>query len=140
MVSDSTEVFSYTLVSNTSSHAEGITCFNLFLLTNNLPLLIQNETLGSLLNHLQNLSFSQPIKISINQYQTESYIYTNIDDSLLPNHILLLLEKFHKFYNILIRTILKIPHIDPNTLLQPNFTPNPITYELPITTHLENEI
>ena len=116
-VSDSTEVLLYPLASNTSSHTEGITCFNLFLLTNNLPLLTQNETLGSLLNYLQNLSFLQPIKISINQYQTESHIYTNIDDSLLPNHILLLPEKFHKFYNIPIRTILKIPYIDPNTLL-----------------------
>ena len=65
-VSDSTEVFPYPLAPNTSSHAEGITCFNLFLLTNNLSLLTQNETLGSLLNHLQNLSLSQPIKISIN--------------------------------------------------------------------------
>ena len=68
-----------------------------------------------------------------------SYI-TNIDDSLLPNHILLLPEKFHKFYKIPIQTILKIPYIDSNTLLQPNFTPNPITYEPPITTHLENKM
>ena len=65
-VSDSTEVSPYPSAPNTSSHAEGITCFNLFLLTNNLPLLTQNETLGSLLNHLQNLSFSQLIKIPIN--------------------------------------------------------------------------
>ena len=117
MASNSTEVFPYPLAPNTSSHAEGITCFNLFLLTNNLPLLTQNETLGSLLNHLQNLFFSQPIKISINQHQTESHIYTNINDSLLLNHILLLSEKFHKFYNIPIQTILKILHINPNTLL-----------------------
>jgi len=83
MASDSTEVSPYPSAPNTSSHAEGITCFNLFLLTNNLPLLTQNKTLGSLLNYLQNLFFSQPIKISINQHQTESHIYTNIDDSLL---------------------------------------------------------
>ena len=59
--SDSTEVSPYPSAPNTSSHAEGITCFNLFLLTNNLPLLTQNETLGSLLNHLQNLLFSQQL-------------------------------------------------------------------------------
>jgi len=64
--SDSTEEFSYSSATNTSSHAEEITCFNSFLLTNNLPLLTQNETLSSLLNHLQNLSFTQLIKISIN--------------------------------------------------------------------------
>src|SRR5437868_8236279 len=100
MTSDSTEEISYSSTSNTSSHAKGITCFNLFLLTNNLPLLTHNKTLGSFLNYLQNHSFSQPFKISINQHQTESYIYTNTNNSLLPNHILLISRKFYKFYNL----------------------------------------
>ena len=138
--SDSTEETLYSSASKTSSYTEEITCFNLFLLTNNLPLLTHNKTLGSLLNYLQNLSFKQPFKISINQHQTESHIYTNIKDSLLPNHTLLIPEKLYKFYNLPIRTILKIPHIDSNTLLHQNYLPDYTTHESPTTPHSDNTI
>src|SRR5205085_9370794 len=65
------------------------TCYNLFLIQYNLPLLKENESLGSFLIHLSNYSFSQPFRISINHTLTETHIYLNLYETKLINHTIL---------------------------------------------------
>ena len=89
---------------NTSTQNITNTCYNLFLQQHNLPLLKENETLGSFLKHLFNHSFSQLILISINQTFTETHIYLNLKEPILKNHQILESNQFLTFCHLPIRT------------------------------------
>ena len=84
----------------TLTHNKTNTCYNLFLSQHNLPLLTENEILGSLLIHLSNHSFSQLILISINQTLTETHIYLNLNEPILKNHQILELTQFLNYYHL----------------------------------------
>lgn len=90
----------HNILTNTSSPStKDITCYNLFLIKNNLPILPSNQTLKSFLQHLTNNLFKGPFKISINTLKHETHVYINTNDFLLPNHILLNSYQYSKYYN-----------------------------------------
>src|SRR5437762_296985 len=74
----------------TSTPAEKHICFNKFFLQHKILLLNIPQTLGSICQHLNNNNFFQPVQISINSTKTETHIYTNINEILLPHYTLLL--------------------------------------------------
>jgi exonuclease III/ribonuclease HI len=91
-------------VSTTSSHTEEITCFNKFFKYHNIPLLNNSQTLESVIQYLNYNNFTLPYKISINFTKTETHIYTNNNESLLPNHTLLQTHEQQQYYKLPIRS------------------------------------
>ena len=85
---------------NTSTQNITNTCYNLFFQQHNLPLLKENEILGSFLKHLFNYSFLQLILISINQTFTEAHIYLNLKEPILKNHQILESNQFLTFCHL----------------------------------------
>ena len=72
-----------------STPTEDNLCYNKFLLYHNLPILPSSQTLKSFYQHLQHINYTQIPKISINLAKTETHVYTNYNDLLLSNHIIL---------------------------------------------------
>jgi len=72
-----------------STPTEDNLCYNKFLSYYNLLILPSSQTLKSFYQHLQHINYTQIPKISINLAKTETHVYTNYNDLLLSNHIIL---------------------------------------------------
>src|ERR1043165_2026230 len=75
-------------------------CYNLFLHKYNIPLLHHLQTLYTFIQYLQQHNFTKPFKVSINPTYTETHVYTNYNDILLPNHILLTYHQYSTYYQL----------------------------------------
>src|ERR1043165_8956344 len=94
------------------------TCYNLFLHKYNIPLLHQPQTLYTFIQHLQHHNFTIPFKISTNLTYTETHVYTNYNDILLPNHILLTYHQYPTYYQLPLKSSSNSP--TNNSLLKLN--------------------
>jgi hypothetical protein len=77
-------------------------CFNKFLLYYNIPLLPHNQTIQTLIQHIDKHNHNQKvtsITFSVNSIYSETHIYLP-NDLLLPNHIIIPSYLLPKFYNL----------------------------------------
>jgi ribonuclease HI len=100
---------------NTSPPSKKLTCYNKFLINNQLPTLPPNQSLQTFLKHLQKNLFYKPFKISYNNTNSETHVYENINLGILPNHTLLSPQQYHLYYNSPIRTETPQIHNIPST-------------------------
>jgi endonuclease/exonuclease/phosphatase family metal-dependent hydrolase len=107
---------------NTSSPSKKLTCFNKFLINNQLPTLSPNQTLQTFLTHLYKNSFYKSFKISYNNTNSETHVYENTKLDILPNHTLLLPQQYHKYYNSPIKSEITTTHDTPSNIHDLNLT------------------
>src|SRR6185295_10940252 len=95
-------------------------CYNLFLHKHNIPLLHYPQTLHTFTQHLQYNNFTKPFKVSVNLTYTETHVYTNYNDILLPNHTLLTYHQYSTYYQLPLKSFSN--DITNNSMLKLNIT------------------
>jgi ribonuclease HI/endonuclease/exonuclease/phosphatase family metal-dependent hydrolase len=103
-----------------------ILCYNKFLEFHNLPLIsLNNPTLYSFLLHIIKYSSDLKFKISVDIQQTETHIYNNIEDPILPQHKIILPSDYYTYYHLPIRSNNLHTHINNNLFLENNISSSP---------------
>src|ERR1043165_8849690 len=74
-------------------------CYNKFLIYYNLPLLSQNQNIGSFLQHLQQHKSTHQTIFSINTKTNEAHIYLPFESDILPQHIIINPTSLHLYLN-----------------------------------------
>ena len=118
-VSNLAEIYNSSLNSNSSPNFKDPFCYDTFLIYYNLPTLSPNQTLLNFLQHLKNNLFNKPFKISINITLTETHVYQNLNNAILPNHILLPKSHYYQYYNLPIKSYQQ--YSIPNSLTESDF-------------------
>jgi hypothetical protein len=80
-------------------------CYNNFLNYHKLPLLsLPNPNLFTFLLHIYKNTTKLAFKISVNSQLTETHIYNNLNDPILPLHTIILPLNYHNYYYLPIRS------------------------------------
>src|ERR1043165_90799 len=141
MVSKLAEIYNPSLNSNFSPNFKDSSCYNIFLIYHNLLTLPINQTLLNFLQHLKNNLFDKPFKIFINTTLTETHVYKNLNNNIIPNHVLLPKSLYYQYYNLPIKSYRQysVPNLlaDSEFFNSNNFN---ITNPIPPLSHLSDSI
>ena len=101
------------------------TCFNKFLLYYHLPLLSNDQTIQTLIQHIDKYNNNKTVSnitFSVNLSYNETHIYLP-NDTLLPDHIVIAPHLLPIFYNLPLRSNSLNPTSIPSDLFFDNHSP-----------------